>query len=421
MAAATTKFPFQFNPSESITYLGSDPEYWPDSGPVAVPELQTPRVSGYQLDALELASHGKVVLTTSSDKKALEVSALGLTDPALVDTTVLDAGAHSLHVRSDASARVSATDIEQLASRSHRERIDVPDPSDPTFNKVATESRMVLGSGVLDAVDGITSGGFVETTPDTFMVRHDGASIRSEAGAESTIRYDAELSHEFFAGGNARTQALGTGAVEIRSDKVIIRKDVDLVGTINASATNLDLLNVEDQILELAHTSDPDSANRDTLLAGGKAGLTIGTVPGSYTNDAAYMGKFLDQSGAKLFVNDATQAINVEKAKTSGIFTKELAFYINQGAKTSGQRTDASRLTEPYWNVSGGAFHLKHHVPNGQGGAKRFTLGFRITDDGSMEIVRLTHFLLWDSANNTYVQDGGKSPTAKLMSRYVAP
>ena len=419
---ATAKFQYQFNPNEYINYMGTDEEYWPDSGPVVVPELHTPRVSAYDLDALELASNGKVVFTTGKDKKALEVSAVGLTDPQQIDTTVLDSGTRKLQLKSDVGTLFACDSIDQTASQKFVASIGVPDPADPTFHQVATDARMVIGTGVLDASDNILSGGFFETTEDSFKLRHDDASITSTSGVESSIRYEAAVSHEFFSGPTAKTQALGTGAVEIRSDKVIIRKDVDLVGSINSSATNLDMLNVEDQILELAYT-DPasENANKDSLLAGGKAGLTINTVPGSYADDKEYLGRFVDSAGAKLFVDDTTQTIRVDKARDAGIFTKEMAFYIAQGAKNAGERTNTSRLTEPYWNVTGGSFHLSHVVPDGNAKAKKFTLGFRITDDGSMEMVRLTRNLLWDTTANTYQVDAQNAPIARVMSRYVAP
>ena len=94
----TSVLPFQYDSNEYINYIGDEPGYYPDAGPVVLPEVQTPRVSGHDLDALELASGGKIVLTTQGDSKALEVSSIGEADPAVMDTTVLDTGTKKLNI-----------------------------------------------------------------------------------------------------------------------------------------------------------------------------------------------------------------------------------------------------------------------------------------------------------------------------------
>lgn len=409
----------QHDPASFINYIGSDPEYYPDSGPVVLPALHTARVSGYDLDNLELASAGKVTLTTNGSAKALEVRGLGVADPAVIDTTVLDAGTNELVLQSSTGTKFSADQITFNSDTAYHATIDVANASDPTFHHYATPTSMVVGTGTLDANNVPTSGAFLSTTADSFSIGHDTASIKSDSAADSRIRYEATQAHEFFVGSDAATQAQGTGAIEITADKVIIRKDVDLTGTINSISTDTTSLEVEDQVIRLAHTDDPATANRDVLLSQSKTGFTIDTVPGSYADDASYMGGFVDAGGAKLFVDDTNQVIDVTKARDSGVFTKEIAFYLNQGAKSSGARNATSRLNEPYWQLTGGALHMSHTVPAGDGKAKKFSLGFRISDDGSMEMVRLTRNLEWDDAATTYVPDTTLTDTAKVMARYV--
>ena len=115
------------------------------------------------------------------------------------------------------------------------------------------------------------------------------------------------------------------------------------------------------------------------------------------------------------------QTIDVAKALATGLFTKEMAYYLNSGAKISGARDANSRLSEPAWQMSGGAMHLSHTVPNGNGKARKFSLGFRIADDGSMEMVRLTRNLAWDAAGAKFAADGGTPDTVNVLTRYVNP
>lgn len=381
--------------------------------------VQTASISGYDLDALELASNGKLVFTTDGDQKALEVSGLGLTDPAVIDTTVLDTGAKNLQLTSKTTSFASS-EVNLNADTLYHAYITAADPADPTFHHVATKDKMLLGTGVLGPDYESVSGSFLKTTSDTFELGHDTASIQSVSGAESRIRYNAASAHEFFVGEDAATQADRTGAIEILADKVIIRKDVDLVGNLNSIDTNSTTLSVEDQILRLAHTDDPASAHRDSLLEFSKTGVVIETVPGSYENDGAYMGSFLAPDSSKLFVDDSAQTIDVTKAKDSGLFTKEVAFYLNSGAKSAGAASELSRLNEPYWNVSGGALQLSHVVPAGDGKVKKYALGFRITDNGNMEMCRLTKHLAWDDAQSTFVSDAAETDSAAVVARYIA-
>ena len=415
---------YQYDPTKSINYIGpaveNGDEPYPDGGPVAVGKLHTALVSAHDLDALELASSGKVVFTTDGTEKALEISGLGINDPTVVDTTVLDGGDKNLRITSK-GARFDASDITFAAASSIHSYLRPDAASDPTSHFVSTPERMLLGSGVLDAGKNVVSGSFLKTTPDAFELGHDMASIKSVAGAQSQIRYDAAHGHEFFAGSDASSAVAGTGVIEILSDKVIIRKDVDLVGNLNSTATESSVLNVEDQIIRLARSDDPTTANRDALLQYSKTGLTIETVPGSYDDDGAYMSQFKGPDGTKLFVDDAAGTIDVDKANESGVFTKELCFHLNDGAKSSGARTQASRLSEPFWKVSGGALHLTRTVPDGNGKAKEFALGFRIADDGSMEMCRMTRKLVWDTPSTGYVSDPVDTGSVNVVARYINP
>ena len=417
----TSVIAYQFDSTKTINYIGNDPEYYPDSGPVVLPELQTPRVSGYDLDALELVSHGKLVFTTQGTSKALEVSAIGESNPAVIDTTVLDSGTKKLKFKSDVGTSFDSDNIFFSSSGDYYSTIGIPDPADPTFHHYASSTRQSIGIGVVDVDKKFVSGGWLDTTATSFNLRNDNSSIMSETGADSRIEYRATVGHDFYVGSDAATQGVGTAAVEMRDDKIIIRRDVELLGSLDSTETTSSNLHVEDQIIRLAYTSDPATANRDSLLAASKTGITVETVPGSYADDGAYMSRFVDDTNAKIFVDDSNQTIDVPKALASGLFTKELAYYLNSGAKTSGARTTTSRLREPAWQVTGGALHLSHTVPNGNGKALKYSMGFRITDDGTMEIVRLTHNLLWQEEIEKYIADAGIPDTSNVLTRYVNP
>ena len=411
---------YQYDPTQTINYLGTDQEYWPDGGPVVLPTLHTARISGHELDGLELASHGKIVFTTDGTEKALEIRGLGISDPAVIDTTVLDTGNNALELKSDLQVKLTANDITFNSGSQYRSTIATADPSDPTFSHVATPTTMTLGTGVLDPADNILSGAFLHTTADSFNLRHDTASIRSSA-SDNRIRFQAEQAHEFFVGSDADAQADGTGAIEILQDKVIIRKDVDLLGSINSITTDSKTLNIQDQVIRLANSEDPATAHRDALLSFSKTGLTIETAPGNYAEDGAYMSRYKNTDGTKLFVDDDAQTIDVAKAVQSGVFTKEVAYYLNKGVSAAGEASTASRLNEPFWNFTGGALHMSHTVPEADGKAKNFALGFRIDDAGNMEMVRLTRHLTWDNTGQTYTSDTAVADTAKVIAKYVNP
>lgn len=401
--ASTTVLELQHDPAQSIQYVpGAVSSMYGDGGPVVLTEIQTPRVTAHELDTLELASHGKIVFTTDGDNKALLVRGIGVADPAVLDTTVLDAGDHKLRLSSDKAVEMMGTDVNITGDQSVHISVAAA-PGAPTFHHYATADLMLVGTGTLAPDMSVVSGSFLKTDAESFELFQDDGRIVSAAGADSSIRYEALTSHEFFVGPDAAQQAAGSGAIEVRSDRVIIRKDVDLIGTIDSLADDTTTLVVEDQVISLAHTDDPATQHRDVLLSVGKTGLEIDTVPGDYAGDAAYMGRFLDAAGGKLFVDDANTAIDVEKARAAGIFTKEVAYRLNDGMKVAGARTLASRTTEPTWNIDGGALNLVKFAPSGTDGVvNRFAIGFRITDEGVFEMTRLTDDYAWSDANATY-------------------
>jgi hypothetical protein len=359
------------------------------------------------------------VVTTDGNSKALEISGLGVKDPAVVDTTVIDSGTKTLKLASSSGVNFDSDNVTFTAGSKFRSGIPVADNTTPSFHHVATPSDMLVGSGVLSDDDQVVSGSFLITDANTFKLRNDSASIRSEAGPSSRIRMDALYAHEFFAGPGSASDANGLGAVEILGDRIIIRRDVDIVGTIDSVSTDSTVLQVEDQIIQLAHSGDPETANRDSLLQGNKTGLLIDTVPGSYLDDEDYMSRFRAVDGTKLFVDDYAESIDISKARESGLFVKEVAYYLNGGMKAAGARTTESRLTEPYWNLAGGALHLSHTVPLQDGKAKTISLGFRIVDNGTVEMIRLTRHLVWNAESVTYVNDIGVPDTSKVVVRYV--
>jgi len=410
---------FRQDPSMFINYTGSDDDYYPDAGPVVVNQLHTARIDAYDLDALELASSGRVVVTTDGSNKALEVSSLGIKDPAVIDTTVIDAGERTLKLASETNVAFDSANITFTADEKFRSEVPVDDVTTPTFHHVATASDMLVGSGVLGADDAIVSGSFLLTDASTFTLRNDGASIRGTSAEESSIRYDASYSHEFFAGAGSASAAAGSGAIEILGDKVVIRRDVDIVGTIDAISKDSTTLRVEDQIVQLAYTDDPTMAHRDSRLQGQKTGILIDTVPASFQSDAEYMRRFKAADGTYLFVDDYAEAIDVSKARESGLFAKEVAFHLNGGMKSAGALTTESRLNEPFWGLTGGAMRLTRTVPTEDGKAKSLSLGFRIADNGSVEMIRLTRYLVWDALQVAYVEDAQLPGTCKVMMRYV--
>lgn len=410
---------YRHDPALFINYTGDDPEYYPDEGSMVVRELQSARVDAHDLDALELSSGGKLVVTTHGDQKTLEIRALGIADPSIVDTTVVDSGPLALQLASESGVSFASETVSFEAETEIRSHIAVADESHPTFHHVATANGMLVGTGILDDTDQVVSGSFLRTDANAFELRNDSALIKSSAGPETGVRYVATHSHEFFVGSDAAAAPNGSGAIEILNDKVVIRKDVDIVGSIDTIATDSTSLRLEDQIIRLAHSSDASTANRDAALQESKTGLVIDTVPASYDDDSEYMSRFRAEDGTKLFVYDDSETIDVSKARDSGLFAKEVAYHLNGGMKSAGARTPESRMNEPFWNISGGALHLSHTVPSSDGRATTYSLGFRVADNGTMEMIRLTKHLAWDAASGSYVKDSGSTDTSKVMIRFI--
>ena len=410
---------YRHDPDMFVTYTGNDLEYYPESGPVVVKQLHTARVEAYDLDALEIAADNRVVVTTGGVNKALEIGALGVVDPAVIDTTVIDSGTRKLTLASKSGVSFASDTVTFEADSAFRSEIVQPDKSQPTFHHVATPTDMTVGTGVLDIDDRIVSGAFLHTDADTFELRTDSSSIRSESGAFPRIRMDALHSHEFFVGAGAIGEPAGSGALEVLQDKIVIRKNVDIVGSIDSVATDSTSLQVEDQVIRLAHSSDPNTAHKDTLLEQGRTGLVIDTVPGEYSDDADYMSRFVTSDGTKLFVDDETDTIDVSKAQDSGLFLKEVAYHLNGGMKMAGEKSPTSRMNEPYWNMSGGALRLSHTVAAAPGRAKTYALAFRIVNNGTVEMVRITKNMVWNASAVKYVNDTEERDTSKVIMRYI--
>lgn len=417
---ATVVLPTQYEPAADINYIGANPDYYGDGGPVVLSEVHTARISAYELDTLELASHGKVVVTTNATEKALEIGCEGVADPGVIDTAVIDSGDKNLRLATNGELQFAGQDLKYEAATSYHATVEAASPTDPTFHHYATASKMVMGTGVLDGNMDVQSGGFLQTTPDEFALGHGDAAIKSTAaGVATRVRYETAAAHEFFVGSDAASQLDGQGVIEVTANKVTIRRNVDLTGMLNSIATETTTLQVEDQIIRLAHTDDEATKNRDVLLSQDRTGLAIDTVPGSYADDAAYMGTFKAADGSKLFVDDDNTQILVDKANTSKVFRKEVAFYLNEGAKTAGKSTADSRLQEPYWNVSGGSFRMNRTVPAANGTAKNFGISFRITDAGDMEMVRSTKVLEWNETAQTYEDSATVQPTVSVIAKYL--
>jgi hypothetical protein len=197
--------------------------------------------------------------------------------------------------------------------------------------------------------------------------------------------------------------------MDFNGDLIRIDADVEIAGTLNTIQGSTSTTRVQDPVIEVS-----TSANTEANVAGSDSGVGIDTVPGA-AGDLSYMSSFVAADGTPLFV-DGTGGVDVSKAASSKIFDKGFVHNVGTGAKTLGARSSASRLSEPAWNVSGGAIRIVRIVqaPGAPGKLFRYTMVMRVSDEGVIEVIRVKHELTYDSATQSFVWS---SPELTVMQK----
>lgn len=202
-------------------------------------------------------------------------------------------------------------------------------------------------------------------------------------------------------------QVGGGDIITMRDDKVTFHVDVEIEGAFNSISGDQTILQVEDPVIQLATGLDTEAD-----IVGRPTGIQIDTVPAD-SSSVAFVSKFKAPDGSALFV-DGNGAVDVAKASSSGVFTKQVALATNGGAKAAAQRTADSRLTEPAWEITGGQMKLVHAAPDAavDGRVNVYAMIMRVTDEGYFEVGRLKQEMDYDIGTGTYA---GAAPSFALM------
>ena len=361
---------------QQIQYIGTTPDYYGNSQyPTVLQETHVPLVSAYELDALELSSHGSITLTTDADQKAVQLtSSAGGTD------TLVNVG--------DQSANVQAADVHMLADKS----VVTATTSTGTLVGSSTGDRSEMHTNATNmslATNSAASGGKGGAL-ETSSSQGPRLSVGSASIDVSSprVRMRSTVAEDFFVGNNANA------SISVENDRILISHNIDIQGQLNSISATNETLAVEDNIIKLVTSNIADSE-----LSQNGTGMLIDTVP----TTADPVGDFKAADGSALFLNgDST--VNVTKARDSSAFAKQLAFMPGDGARMTGGRIKTVALREPAWNLEGGSIRLTRDVPVGPGSLRRYCMCMRVDDDGNLEVNRITQPMTWNDTTNKFVE-----------------
>lgn len=381
-----------YDPLVSIVYtnpiMDANEDYPVAVGPTVLPEIWAPRLYAQGLNMLEVGSSGKVAFT-ASDKHALDINVTTIERTVGGDydetTLLLPTPAMSLGTSSISVLRVTPV-------------VGAPDSADLTLD---AENLTVYATQALAT----TAGTMATTVAGAATLTAGAITQTSTTGAISMSAFtDIVLS----AGGNP--------TVTIKNDRILIKGDIDIDGTVNSTAlTSMQTLQVKDNYIEIADglTHEVTSGN------GSQNGLRINTVPNGGTmvaGDAVdtYLKLFKSSDGGLAFYTGGVFD-QAKYAAANAILGKGILFNVNSGTASGGAKTQASRDTESYWDVVGGAMKITRVVPSATNDlVHRLSMALRVTNTGELEIVR--HKVPLTLTNGAYV--AGAAEPSKVVARF---
>lgn len=380
-----------YEPRESIVYTNSvmdaNEDYPVSVGPTVLPEIWAPRLYAEGLSMLEIGSSGKVAFT-AADKHALDINvrSVGEVGSEYDETSlVLPSAAMSL-----GTSGISVLTVSPVAG--------APNTADLTLN---AENILTKAAAAYTT----TAGTMTTTVTGAASMSASEIAQTSTTGAISMSAFtDIVLS----AGGNP--------TVTIKNDRILIKGDIDIDGIVNSTAVqSLQTLQVKDNYIEVADGLDYEV----TSGIGSQNGLRINTVPNGGTmadGDAVdtYLKLFKSADGGLAFYTGSV----FDQAKydaANAVLNKGILFNVNGGSSVGGSKTQASRDTESYWDVVGGAMKITRVVPSATNDlVHRLSMALRVTNTGELEIVR--HKVPLTLTNGAYIE--GTAEPSKVVARF---
>ena len=347
--------------------------------PFVVQEAHAPRIRSNA--DLDVQSGGFVALSLPGASRALEVS----TDET---TTTLDSSENTLSIQTPVfELSGEHGGFEAGASISIRAGEEEPDIS----SLLATSSDASMGT--TDATR------LAFSVPETSLFTAETLIRQTDNGT----RYRA-LDQNIAVGDNS--------IVTMGADKITFHVDVDIDGTLNNIGGDQLITQVEDPVIQIATGADTEAD-----IGAGPVGVQIDTVP-SDVSSVNRMSQFTATDGSPLFL-DGSGAIDVAKAAASGVFTKQVAWNANGGTRELAQKSAASRLSEPAWDIAGGQVRMLRYVPDAgtPGRVYMYAIIMRVTDAGNFEVSRMKQAMNWDAGAGGFV---GSEPEYAILQEAVS-
>jgi hypothetical protein len=375
-----------YDPAVDIAYVNAAMDAADDYptyvGPTLLPEIWAPRLYAKGLNTLELASSGRVAVTTN-DKHALDIVVEEHPD-----------------IEHDHTYLNFANDGFTLASKLQDVLTALPSTVTPGVNDT------VLAGNNTDIVSTET---LTLTASEIVADASDSVSITAPAVDITATNGDI---------------ILGSGAnltLTIKEDRLVVLGDIDITGVVNSASTvTVETSNVTDNYINISN----GLANEITTGSlGSQAGLRIQTAPNGAASTFGdpvdtYLRRFKTEDGGGLafYTNNVFDA--AKYAATSSIFHKGILFNVGKGYAAGGYKTPASRAQEPYWNALGGALRISRVVPGPDDDtATRVGIAFRITNSGELEIVQ--HRTTMNLVNGVYVDAAADAPKVLALMGHV--
>ena len=186
-----------------------------------------------------------------------------------------------------------------------------------------------------------------------------------------TIEYDVASNVDFTVG--------GTNILSIEQDKIVVRGNMDIEGTINTIDYNVTELHVEDRTINLSYNSNGDIVNDGIINT--KSGIVVEGLP--YVTDV--------NIGQNIYTDAIYQPIYEKSIKWNYNDTDDVDGFMNNigvgGIATSNIQS------ESYWEVKGGGLRLTASRPvfdqnMNITGSNVISFGLRINEHDELEFVK---------------------------------
>ena len=182
---------------------------------------------------------------------------------------------------------------------------------------------------------------------------------------------------------NGGGEGRAAGQLDMFYENVTIHGDLDIMGQINQSATNITELYVEDKSIVLGASSSSEvRSNSDG---------TISYTGSNYTTlETSVHESGLKISGVPGYLPESQRAANADNA----LYEKSLLWNLPGDNNTNGtsnlalhSRNDSLKHLEPFWEFKGGQVRITAHTQDDQ--KEYVSFAFRINSKEQLELVKL--------------------------------